>query len=127
MTEKYCIEIKYKKHYNEPDWNEPDYKESACKESAREKTLKYVAHRSKKRCNEPRCGTFPICFTHIKPIFNLNRCYEKKINSCIDYYKSNNKLKPKSNGFFYLLFIYSIINYHDAEEKNISDILLNNK
>lgn len=73
------------------------------------------------------CGNFPICFTYIKPIFNLNRCYEKKINSCIDYYKNNSEIKPKSNGFFYLLFIYGIINYHDAEEKNIADVLLNNK
>jgi len=73
------------------------------------------------------CGTFPICFTIIKPIFNLNRSYEKNLNFCIDYYKNNNELKPKSNGFFYLLFIYSIINYHDAEQKNIADVLLNNK
>ena len=70
-------------------------------------------------------GNFPICFTYIKPILNLNRSYEKKINSCIDYYKNNNQLKPKSNGFFYLLFIYSDINYHDSEEKNISELLLN--
>jgi calcineurin-like phosphoesterase family protein len=68
------------------------------------------------------CGNFPICFTYIKPILNLNRSYETKINSCIDYYKNNNKLTPKSNGFFYLLFIYSDINYHDFEEKNISDL-----
>ena len=71
------------------------------------------------------CGNFPICFTHIKHIFNLNRCYEKNLNFCIDYYKNNNELKPKSNGFFYLLFIYSIINYNDAEQKNIDDVLLN--
>ena len=70
-------------------------------------------------------GTFPICFTYSKPIFNLNRCYEKKINSCINYYKNNNEIKPKSNGFFYLLFIYSDINYYDFEEKNIYDVLLN--
>ena len=72
------------------------------------------------------CGNYPFCFTYIKPIFNLNRCYEKIINSCIEYYKSNTELKPKSNGFFYLLFIYSDINYHDYENKNIFDILLNN-
>ena len=70
-------------------------------------------------------GNFPICFTYIKSILNLNRSYETKINSCIDYYKNNNQLKPKSNGFFYLLFIYSDINYHDSEEKNISELLLN--
>ena len=34
-------------------------------------------------------------------------------------------MKPKSNRFFYLLFIYSDINYHDAEEKNIANLLLN--
>lgn len=71
------------------------------------------------------CGNFPICFTYIKPILNLNRSYEKIINSCIDYYNNNNELKPKYNGFFYLLFIYSDINYYDSEQKNISDILLN--
>jgi len=73
------------------------------------------------------CGNFPICFTYIKPILNLNRSYETKINSCIDYYKNNNELKQKSNGFFYLLFIYSDIHYHDFEQKNISDLLFNKK
>lgn len=73
------------------------------------------------------CGNFPICFTYIKPILNLNRYYEKKINSCIDYYKNNNERKPKSNGFFYLLFIYSDIHYHDFEQKNIYDLLINKK
>ena len=72
------------------------------------------------------CGNFPICFTTIKPIFNLNRCYEKILNSCIDYYKNNSEIKPKSSGFFYLLFIYSEINYHDFEQKNIVHVLLNN-
>ena len=72
------------------------------------------------------CGNFPICFTTIKPIFNLNRCYEKILNSCIDYHKNNSEIKPKSSGFFYLLFIYSEINYHDFEEKNIVHVLLNN-
>jgi len=69
-------------------------------------------------------GNFPICFTYIKPILNLNISYQIKINSCIDYYKNNNELKPKSNGFFYLLFIYSDINYYDSEQKYISDLLL---
>ena len=70
-------------------------------------------------------GNFPICFTYIKPILNLNRSYQTIINSCIDYYKNNNKLKPKSNGFFYLLFIYSDIIYHDFEQQNISDFFFN--
>lgn len=70
-------------------------------------------------------GNFPICFTYIKPILNLNRSYQKNINSCIDYYKNNNQLKPKSNAFFYLLFIYSDIYYHDFEQKNIYDLLFN--
>ena len=73
------------------------------------------------------CGNFPVCFTYIKPILNLNRSYQTKINSCIDYYKNNNELKHKSNGFFYLIFIYSDIYYHDFEQKNISDLLLNKR
>ena len=70
-------------------------------------------------------GNYPICFSTIKPIFNLNKSYKNNIKSYIDFIDNTNNKLYKKDIFFYLLFLYSEINYHDVEERNISHIILN--
>lgn len=57
------------------------------------------------------CGNYPICFTYIKPIFNLNIKYKKIINLFLNNLKNNIEFKSTSMNFFDLLLIYSEINY----------------